>query len=391
MKEYRVGANRHNAMQLALFFTRGISLKLWLDTGLFDREKQLYEEHLRRGHLKKVYWLTYGKKDAELAKQLRLSGRLDSRIEVLPMPRLFCGYCGTLLYSFLMPLIHFAWLSNCDILKTNQMDGSWAAVLAKWLYRKPLVVRTGYTWSLLKKKYDVAKYRQKLIGLIEHFAYNSATIAVVTSEKQAHYISERYSVPEGNVQVIPNYINTQFFTPAGSADRYADRLIFVGRLNEEKNLFNLIEAVAQTGLILDIYGKGNIRNELEAQAKKLNAKVNFMGVVPNNELPNILNRYRYYILPSFYEGMPKTLLEAMACGLVCIGTDVEGINNIIEDGVSGYLAKGTQAQALVEVIKRAAQLPHDSVTAEGIRLVRNNFSLETVVEREKEIIANLKI
>jgi glycosyltransferase involved in cell wall biosynthesis len=198
-------------------------------------------------------------------------------------------------------------------------------------------------------------------------------------------------VSEENIQVIPNYINTQLFTPTESANRYADRLIFVGRLNEEKNLFNLIEAVAQTGLTLDIYGKGNIRNELEARAKKLNAKVNFMGVVPNNELPNILNRYRYYILPSFYEGMPKTLLEAMACGLVCIGTDVEGINQIIEDGVNGYLAKGTQANAFVEVIKRAAQLPHDSITAEGIRRVRNNFSLETAVEREKEIIVNLKI
>jgi glycosyltransferase involved in cell wall biosynthesis len=377
-------------MQLALFFTRGISLKLWLETGLFDREKQLYEEHLRRGHLRKVYWLTYGQKDAELAKELKLSSRLDHRIEVLPMSRLFCGCWGTLFYSFLIPLIHFAQLNNCDILKTNQMDGSWTAVLAKWLHRKPLMVRTGYTWSLLKKKHNVAKYKQKLIGLIERFAYSNATVAVVTSERQSQYISERYSVPKENVQVVPNYIDTKLFTPAESANKYSDRLIFVGRLNEEKNLFNLIEAVAQTGLTLDIYGKGDIRNKLETQAKKLNAKVNFMGIVPNNELPNIFNRYRCYILPSFYEGMPKSLLEALACGLVCIGTDVEGINDIIKDRVNGYLAKGTQSNALVEVIKKATQLPYDSITAEGIQQVRNNFSLETVVGREKEIIANLK-
>lgn len=376
-------------MQLALFFTRGVSLKLWLDTGLFDREKQLYEEHLRRGHFRKVYWLTYGTDDAEIASELKATGRLHPDIMVLPMAHFSPGKWGCLLYSFLIPLLHRRWLKSADIFKTNQMDGSWTAVLAKWLHRKPLVVRTGYTWSLLKKRHDVAKYKQKLIGLIEHFAYNNATIAVVTSEGQAHYISERYSVSEENVQVIPNYINTQLFTPTKSANRYADRIIFVGRLNEEKNLFNLIEAVAQTGTTLDIYGKGDIRNKLEAQAKKLNAKVNFMGVVPNNELPSIFNRYRYYILPSFYEGMPKSLLEAIACGLVCIGTNVDGINEIIEDGVNGYLAEGTQAQALVEVIKRANQLPHDSVTAEGIRRIRNNFSLEAVVEQEKEIIAKL--
>jgi glycosyltransferase involved in cell wall biosynthesis len=378
-------------MQLALFFTRGVSLKLWLDTGLFDREKQLYEEHLRRGHFRKVYWLTYGTNDAAMASELKAAGRLHPDIVVLPMARFFSGKRGCLLYSFLMPLFHRRWLKSADIFKTNQMDGSWAAVLAKWLHRKPLVIRTGYTWSLLRKTHNAPKRRQRLIKIAEYLAYKNASVITVTTQTQTHYVLEKYHLSEETVQVIPNYINTQLFTPTESANRYTDRLIFVGRLNEEKNLFNLIEAVAQTGLTLDIYGNGDIRNKLEAHAKKLNAKVNFMGVVPNNELPGILNRYRYYILSSFYEGMPKTLLEAMACGLVCIGTDVEGINNIIEDGVNGYLAKGTQANALVEVIKRAAQLSHDSITAEGIRRVRNNFSLETVAEREKEIIASLKI
>lgn len=378
-------------MQLALFFTHGISLRIWLDTGLFDREKQLYEEHLRRGHLEKVYWLTYGKKDAELAEQLKLSSRLDSRIEILQMPHLFCSRWGCLIYSFLMPLIHFAVLRPCDILKTNQMDGSWAAVIAKWLYRKPLIVRTGFTWSLLRKTQNAPKHRQILIRIAERLAYKNASVTTVTTQSQAGYIIESYRLSEKNIQVIPNYINTQLFTPGEPVEKYPDRLVFVGRLNEEKNLFNLIEAVAQTSLTLDIYGQGDIRDKLETLAKKLNANVNFMGVVPNNELPAVLNRYRYYILPSLHEGMPKTLLEAMACGLVCIGTDVNGINQIIEDGVSGYLARGTQADAIVEVIKRAARLPNDSLTAEGLQLVRNNFSLETVVEREKEIIANLKI
>jgi glycosyltransferase involved in cell wall biosynthesis len=378
-------------MQLALFFTRGVSLKLWLDTGLFDREKQLYEEHLRRGHLRKVYWLTYGADDAVIAGELRAAGRLHPDIVVLPMARFFPCKRGCFLYSFLMPLFHRRWLKSVDILKTNQMDGSWTAVLAKWLYRKPLIVRTGYTWSLLGETRNIPRYRLRLIKIAECLAYKNASVATVTTLAQAHYILENYRLSEAIVKVIPNYINTQLFTPIESANKYADRLIFVGRLNERKNLFNLIDAVARTGLTLDTYGQGSLRQALEQKAAQMNVQVNFMGVVPNNELPAVLNRYRWYILPSLYEGMPKTLLEAMACGLVCIGTDVEGINQIIEDGVNGYLAKGTQANAFVEVIKRAAQLPHDSITAEGIRRVRNNFSLETVVEREKEIIVNLKI
>jgi hypothetical protein len=54
----------------ALFYTREVLLETWLDTGLLDREKLIYEEHLKRGHLERVYWLTYGSHDAELAKEL---------------------------------------------------------------------------------------------------------------------------------------------------------------------------------------------------------------------------------------------------------------------------------------------------------------------------------
>jgi glycosyltransferase involved in cell wall biosynthesis len=114
-----------------------------------------------------------------------------------------------------------------------------------------------------------------------------------------------------------------------------------------------------------------------------------MGVVPNNEMPAVLNRYRYYILPSLHEGMPKTLLEAMACGLVCIGTDVEGINNIIEDNVNGCLAKGTDPQFLAEAINRATKHPNEHITQEALRVIHYKFSLKTVAEQESEIIAGL--
>ena len=76
-------------MKLALFFTRGISLKTWLDTGLFDREKLIYEEHLKRGHFEKIYWFTYGHEDANIAERLQAEKRLHSGIHVVPMPGYF--------------------------------------------------------------------------------------------------------------------------------------------------------------------------------------------------------------------------------------------------------------------------------------------------------------
>jgi glycosyltransferase involved in cell wall biosynthesis len=374
-------------MKLALFFTRGISLRTWVDRGLFDREKQLYEEHLRRGHFEKIYWLTYGTNDAEIAGELKTAGRLNPDIVVLPMARCLSGKLGCLLYSFLMPLLYRRWFKSADIFKTNQMDGSWTAVIAKWLYHKPLVVRTGYTASLFADKQNNEKSKRNY-ERAERFAYRYADIGIVTSRADKQYICSKYNVSSEKIEIVHNYVNTMVFYPA-ECKKFEDRIIFVGRLHPQKNLFNLIEAVSGNGFTLDIYGSGELHSELLAHAKKLHAKVNFMGVIDNNQMPDILNRYRYYILPSFYEGMPKTLLEAMACGLVCIGTDVDGINEIIEDDVNGYLAKVTDSKAIAEVINKAARSPTDHITQTAVRKIRDEFSLQIIAQQESRIIAGL--
>jgi len=377
-------------MKLALFFTRDVSLKQWLDSGLFDREKLIYEEHLGKGSLDKVYWLTYGKDDTKVGDKLKAKGRLHPDILVLAMPRFFCGAFGHLLYSFVMLLIHRRLLKGVDIFKTNQMDGSWSAVIAKWLYKKPLIARTGYTLSLTLKKKAKSRLKIKISECIERFIYKHADVGVVASCRNKQYICSVYTVPSEKIKVLHNYINTKLFKPT-SCKKYTDRIVFVGRLAPEKNLFNLFEAVSITGFTLDIYGRGELRQPLEHKAGELSVPVNFMGIVPNNEMPGVLNRYRYFILPSLYEAMPKTLLEAMACGLVCIGTDAEGINEIIEDRVNGYLAKGTDVESLTAVIKKATHLPCEIDITKGIRKIRNKFSIETIGEREKELFRSLKL
>ena len=76
-------------MVLILFFTRNVSLKHWLNKGLFDREKLIYEEHLKQGNLKKVYWFTYGSDDLDLSNQLKKEKKLHKNIIVVDMPSLF--------------------------------------------------------------------------------------------------------------------------------------------------------------------------------------------------------------------------------------------------------------------------------------------------------------
>ena len=90
---------------LGLLFTRNVSLKIWVDSGLLEREKMIYEEQLKQGTYDEIYWFTYGTGDDKLAEKLIREGKLDGRIKVIPMPALWKGRIGYDLYSLLMPVI----------------------------------------------------------------------------------------------------------------------------------------------------------------------------------------------------------------------------------------------------------------------------------------------
>ncbi len=78
--------------------------------------------------------------------------------------------------------------------------------------------------------------------------------------------------------------------------------------------------------------------------------LNLLGVFPNNIIPEVLNQYQIFILPSYYEGNPKVLLETMSCGLACIGINVYGISNILKHKENGYLCD-IQSESIKKAIK----------------------------------------
>lgn len=366
-------------MHLILFFTFGVSLKLWDEKGLLDREVLLYQRLLKEGI--KVAFITYGD-EGDYAYKERLP-----EIEILPF------YAFTkrpkskilvLLHSLLLPFILRDKIKKADILKTNQMLGSWVAVLASKLYRKPLIVRTGFIWSLFAIKND-KPVEHKIASFIERIAYRNANVAVVTTPNDANYISAKYGISTNKLKIIPNYIDTNVFSVINE-NKYEDRVIFIGRLSEQKNLKGLIQALQGLPYVLDIYGSGELKEELSQLAKNLNVKVNFMGNVPNSELPKILNQYPVFVLSSLYEGMPKALLEAMACGCAVIGTNVDGIRELIKDNVNGILCDTTaeSIKSAIERVMRDKEL-RERLGKQARAFVVENYSLNDIVAKELNV------
>jgi glycosyltransferase involved in cell wall biosynthesis len=159
----------------------------------------------------------------------------------------------------------------------------------------------------------------------------------LTSKHIASFVVDTFDVAPQKISIFPNLIDTELFNLKEKNDIYNNRIVFVGRLNIQKNLFSLIEASKKAGVGLDLVGFGELKTELQNFSKHINADVRHLGTCSNSQLPFLLASYPIFILPSFYEGNPKALLEAMSCGKAVIGTDVAGIREIIKDGENGIL------------------------------------------------------
>jgi glycosyltransferase involved in cell wall biosynthesis len=168
-------------------------------------------------------------------------------------------------------------------------------------------------------------------------------------------------------------------------------VIFVGRLAPEKNLGALVEAVARVpGARLRLVGDGPERAALERAARGAGVRVEFTGTVRNEAVPGLLNGATLFALPSRYEGQPKALLEAMACGLPVVGADVPGIREVLRHGDTGWLCApdaDSFARALRVLLDDAAL--RERLGRQARAAIEREHSVEAVVERELAVIREL--
>ncbi len=228
--------------------------------------------------------------------------------------------------------------------------------------------------------------------LVEKFCFRLADAAVVATRDDLEYVLERHGVIAEKAYLIPNYIDVARFAPVSERDKddAADVLLYVGRLEPQKNLHALVEAMAGTRWKLHVYGEGSLRESLETLAADGSVEVRFFGRVSNEELARRMGGYRYFVLPSLYEGLPKALLEAMACGLVCLCTPVAGIRNLVEDGVTAVVTSGTDVLSLRDGLDRLASADWRRISSAARRFIEKHFSLESVAGREAALYGKLK-
>jgi glycosyltransferase involved in cell wall biosynthesis len=360
-------------MHLVLFFTRGVSLKTWAENGSLEREIALYLRLQQKGI--KVSFVTYGDiRDLEYEPQLQGIQILCNRWN-LPLQG----------YEWLLPLLHASALRRADGIKTNQTNGADVALRAANFWHKPLIARCGYMWSdLLQAGGKDAAFATRL----EQVVFQNAQAVVVTTPPMKDYIQEKYGVSAGQINVIPNYVLTDIFSPENEKIP-SKRISFVGRLSEHKNLHTLLEACSQLEVDLHFIGEGELRNSLRERALALNVPLTLHGSVPHSQLPALIRQSDLFVLVSPHEGHPKSLLEAMSCGVAVLGADSPGIREQIVHGETGWLC-GTDAQSMHAAIEHLLSDPElrKRLGANARKFIEENYSLERIVEMEINLLKN---
>lgn len=151
--------------------------------------------------------------------------------------------------------------------------------------------------------------------------------------------------------------------PCGiDADRFADvaplpegppRIVSIGRFSEQKGQLVLIEALARVpDLHLTLVGEGEMRGELEAAARRLGVgdRITFPGWLDEAGVRHRIDRAQALVMPSFAEGLPMVIMEAMAAGRPVISTHVAGIPELVLPGKTGWLVPAGDVDALAEAL-----------------------------------------
>ena len=191
--------------------------------------------------------------------------------------------------------------------------------------------------------------------------------AIIAVSHAVGRLAQKLAPASTPVTVIPNTVDLARFFPAASMQRDPVRVLFVGRLVHNKGPAVFLHAAKlaleqEPGIRFVLAGSGPLEGRLKSLTGKLRIEgsVEFLG--QRADVPGLLRSSTVLVRPSTLEGMPLTVLEAMASGIPVIATGVGGTPELVEDGVTGYLVKPGDPRAVAMAVLQITRGPDQAIS-----------------------------
>lgn len=199
-----------------------------------------------------------------------------------------------------------------------------------------------------------------------------------------------------HVTVIYNAVLIPELDERPDAD-FEPRIVFLGRLGKPKGIYDLLEAFQEIEKVipackLDVAGDGELeRARAYSDELGLGGSVSILGWIDSSEREKLLSNAALFVLPSYAEGMPMSLLEAMAAGLPVVTTNVGGIPDLVTDGIEGIVVEPGDVSALVEAM---ASILLDSELGDRLgksahERIASQFSIDNTIKKLEKLYSEM--
>lgn len=306
---------------------------------------------------------------------------------------------GTILYYISISFYFITHFKKFDIILSFFLKhSSFISIIMGKLLKKKVVCRV----ECSGKFGDIETIKKMPFYMIFLKVFKLADkIVVLSREMEKELVSHGFKKEQ--LVLIPNAVDINKFRPYRNKDELKVRygfenkkiIIFVGRLTEQKGVEYLIRSFQKLEIkekFLIILGDGKLRKNLEILTLELgiNDYVLFAGkkenVVPYLQLSDI------FVLPSISEGLPIVLLEAMACGLPVVVTEVGGNIDVVENVINGYLI---EPKNIYEIKSAIEDLFKDEIKLKIIgetnrKKIEREYSYETITKNYLTLFVNLR-
>lgn len=374
-------------INIALLFTHGVSLENWVKSGILNRELKYYNFLSKYNY--NINFLTYGGiKDKNI---------LTTKDKINILYSDFKSFNINENYKFIRIIFQILFIvkasKGCDIIKTNQLKASLPAIFLKIIFGKPFYLRIGYEPFLNRiiggKKNFI---KDNFIYCFSFISYHLSDIISVTNLNQKEFIIKKYGINNKKIHLLPNWIDHNIFKNNGNKND-CNNILFVGRLEHEKNPLLLLDALIKLKVNGTFIGKGSLSNRMKQIIinNNLQDKIRIIDFVPNEELPNFYNKYSITALISEYEGQPKSILEAMSCESCILASDVPGLNSLIINEVNGVLTP-LNLESICLKLRYLIKSPEKRklLGINARKTILRNHLLENIIQKEIKILKNIK-